>query len=306
MKAIRLKCFKCGGVVRPRRRETIEDVNIATLYGAKWRMECDECGLKTKEYGELVLAKGAWLAKEKPVSPAWQMLNATPKPTSTEEPEAPRVPFASITTEPKAPFEKQEGERRCGTCAHFSASLSYEPCLSCYPHLGYRGWEPRVPRVSKTPEPSILSEAAEPSRCATCRHESKLFCEEPCRSCSSGGNGVSFARANGFPNWEPRHEQKAPKAPSISETPRASILDEAASLVAGDRNADYGDCVADYTDVAVLWSVILGHEVSARQAALCMCAVKLRREAHRHKRDNLVDLCGYAEIAQRCAEKEWE
>ena len=33
-----------------------------------------------------------------------------------------------------------------------------------------------------------------------------------------------------------------------------------------------------------------------------MIAVKLIRERHKHKRDNLVDLCGYAEILNRLEE----
>jgi len=34
---------------------------------------------------------------------------------------------------------------------------------------------------------------------------------------------------------------------------------------------------------------------------LCMIAVKLARQAHRHKRDNLVDIAGYARTAAMIA-----
>lgn len=68
-----------------------------------------------------------------------------------------------------------------------------------------------------------------------------------------------------------------------SMTVTGSILAEAESLVNGDRNAAYGDCVQEYIAVAELWSTMLGIRITARQAALCMCAVKLRREAHGHR-----------------------
>lgn len=104
-----------------------------------------------------------------------------------------------------------------------------------------------------------------------------------------------------FTGWQP---VVVAKSASIQDVKTSSILIEADALVSGDRAAAYGDCTEDYRDVAALWSVVLHHTVTAREAALCMCLVKLRREAHQHKRDNLVDLCGYAHIAQKCAEKE--
>ena len=81
-----------------------------------------------------------------------------------------------------------------------------------------------------------------------------------------------------------------------------SILEEAQDLVTGDRNNSYGPAWQDYERTAKFWSLILGTEVSSRQAALCMAAVKLSRECHKHKRDNLVDMAGYAHVAQIIAE----
>ena len=42
-------------------------------------------------------------------------------------------------------------------------------------------------------------------------------------------------------------------------------------------------------------------EVGAMDVPLCMIAVKLARQAHRHKRDNLVDIAGYARTAAMVA-----
>ena len=112
---------------------------------------------------------------------------------------------------------------------------------------------------------------------------------------------------HGLPSgvWHRLKAGAPPESVSVPTVgPTDSILLEAEQVVHGARNDAYGDCVDDYTDVAALWSVVLGFPITPHQAALCMCAVKLRREAHKHGRDNLVDLCGYAHIAQRCAEAE--
>jgi hypothetical protein len=80
------------------------------------------------------------------------------------------------------------------------------------------------------------------------------------------------------------------------------IFDEAAALMGGDRQESYGDCVDNHRRIALIFSGILGIEVSAHQAALLMEGVKLAREAHRPKRDNRVDGAAYWRIADACAE----
>lgn len=85
-----------------------------------------------------------------------------------------------------------------------------------------------------------------------------------------------------------------------------SVAEEAHEIVGGDRRADYGHPHDDYSRVAKLWSAILGVPVTPRQAALCMIAVKISRECHRHKRDNLVDICGYALVTEMILEREAE
>ena len=57
----------------------------------------------------------------------------------------------------------------------------------------------------------------------------------------------------------------------------------------------------------MLWTGILagrlreGQHVTPMDVPLCMIAVKLARQAHRHKRDNLVDIAGYARTAAMVA-----
>ena len=78
-----------------------------------------------------------------------------------------------------------------------------------------------------------------------------------------------------------------------------SVLKEAAYIVDGDREQTYGHPSLNFERTAVLWSVIFGHPVTLRQVALALVCLKLAREVHQHKRDNLVDAIGYL----RCIEK---
>ena len=72
-----------------------------------------------------------------------------------------------------------------------------------------------------------------------------------------------------------------------------TICQEADRLVSGERGSFYGHPLDDFSKTAVLWSVVLGVRVTAEQVTKCMAQVKVARELNRHKRDNLVDECGY-------------
>mgnify|MGYP003145574861 CR=1 FL=1 len=77
-----------------------------------------------------------------------------------------------------------------------------------------------------------------------------------------------------------------------------SILDEAKYLVNGARGKNYGHPIEDFSKTAKMWSAILDTKVSPQDVGLCMVAVKLSREVNKHKRDNLVDIAGYALTVQ--------
>lgn len=71
-----------------------------------------------------------------------------------------------------------------------------------------------------------------------------------------------------------------------------------------ERGNDYDEPRANHSRIAAIWSAILGVEVSAHQAALCMVGVKLAREAYKHKADNCDDGEAYFRIARIIAEQD--
>lgn len=83
----------------------------------------------------------------------------------------------------------------------------------------------------------------------------------------------------------------------------AKLATEAVFLVTGDRDDDYGHPLQDHTRTALMWSAIIGTEVTAEQVCLCMAALKISRECHKPKRDNLVDGIGYLMNAYECSER---
>ena len=85
-----------------------------------------------------------------------------------------------------------------------------------------------------------------------------------------------------------------------------SILSEAEEIVNGSRHSDYGDARESFGRVATIASVMTGKELSPEDCCSVMMAVKLVRESFKHKRDNLVDLCGYAHIMNELNENESE
>jgi hypothetical protein len=86
-----------------------------------------------------------------------------------------------------------------------------------------------------------------------------------------------------------------------------TVLDTALRITDGSRQADYGHPRDDFARTATMWTGILagrlrdGAAIAAGDIPLCMIAVKLARQAHRHKRDNLVDIAGYARTASMVA-----
>lgn len=92
----------------------------------------------------------------------------------------------------------------------------------------------------------------------------------------------------------------------MDEENNKSILAEAEEIVNGSRHSDYGDARESFSRVATIASVMTGKELAPEDCCAVLMAVKLVRESFKHKRDNLVDLCGYAHIMNELNENESE
>lgn len=89
-------------------------------------------------------------------------------------------------------------------------------------------------------------------------------------------------------------------------TPEGIIAD-ASAAVHGDRQDDYGKPQANHKCTAALWSTYLhrcGIVANLTPRNVCMMNIlqKVSRDANVPKRDNLVDIAGYAENAGMCDE----
>lgn len=101
--------------------------------------------------------------------------------------------------------------------------------------------------------------------------------------------------------FQPLHLKASVAVDRTDET----ILQEAQRLVHGNRGADYGHPIDDYTRTGRMWGAILGiPDIDPRICCLMMAAMKISRETNKHKRDNLTDLSGYAECASMVAERQ--
>ena len=98
-----------------------------------------------------------------------------------------------------------------------------------------------------------------------------------------------------------KYAEKITNSKLPREEAEISILDEASDLVGNHRSAHYGPPQINHERIAQLWSVLFDTPITARQVALAMVMVKLSREIHAPKRDNLVDGAAYLHIADICS-----
>lgn len=86
-------------------------------------------------------------------------------------------------------------------------------------------------------------------------------------------------------------------APPPTKRPE-TILEEAQRLVYGDRQESYGHPIDDFRRTAAMWTGMLGEQLTRplrpEDVALMMALVKVSREHHKPKRDNVTDIAGYA------------
>lgn len=88
-----------------------------------------------------------------------------------------------------------------------------------------------------------------------------------------------------------------------------SILEEALACTSGDRRRDYDHALPNHQRIAGYWnahlkSVGIEGVLSPADVALMMILLKVARQARTPKRDNLVDIAGYARCVAQIEEME--
>ena len=85
-------------------------------------------------------------------------------------------------------------------------------------------------------------------------------------------------------------------------TTRSDVPTEAAGLINGDRNHEYGDPREMHQRAADIYNAYRGAMLTAHDVAMILLSVKLARLAHMpDHRDSYVDICDYAGIAYEIA-----
>jgi len=107
----------------------------------------------------------------------------------------------------------------------------------------------------------------------------------------------------------------SPCVDELPERPAAStvsVLTEALEATSGDRRRDYDHALPNHQRIAFYWNAhlraigVLGKnaEISPADVAMMMILLKVARQAKTPKRDNLVDIAGYARCVAQIEEME--
>lgn len=84
---------------------------------------------------------------------------------------------------------------------------------------------------------------------------------------------------------------------NVGQPIHENCLDEAGKIVRGSREDTYGPAERNLSRIAEMWSAYLSVPITARQVAVMMVLLKASRDAFKPKHDNMVDICGYAYLA---------
>jgi hypothetical protein len=90
---------------------------------------------------------------------------------------------------------------------------------------------------------------------------------------------------------------------------RELLLKDAATIIMGDRNAQYGDPTQDFARTATMWQTYLDgidRELEPHDVAVMMILLKVSRLAWSpNKRDHWLDIAGYAGCGFECVTTEY-
>jgi hypothetical protein len=91
--------------------------------------------------------------------------------------------------------------------------------------------------------------------------------------------------------------------------PRVEALREAARIISGDRDAQYGGPEENFTRIATIWTMLFGREFTTEDVAMAMVGLKMARYASNSgfQPDTWIDIAGYAgcgyEVGKKLSEK---
>ena len=86
------------------------------------------------------------------------------------------------------------------------------------------------------------------------------------------------------------------------EPSKTSVCELADKIVSTERQADYGHPRDNFAMIAALWKAAFGWDVTPQQVGWANVLQKISRELHKPKRDNRVDICGYAKAVDMIEE----
>ena len=81
---------------------------------------------------------------------------------------------------------------------------------------------------------------------------------------------------------------------------RTQVLEEASSLINGQRASDYGEPSESFGAIAEMWSAYTGHSIAASDVCHMMALLKIARLRNGAHRDSSNDACGYLALAAEC------
>jgi hypothetical protein len=85
-----------------------------------------------------------------------------------------------------------------------------------------------------------------------------------------------------------------------------NVLEEANSIIYGDREETYGNPAVNLNRIAEQWSLYLAQKyeiaipINFEDVCWMMADLKKVRQTHKGKRDNIVDALGYIALIDRC------
>jgi hypothetical protein len=106
----------------------------------------------------------------------------------------------------------------------------------------------------------------------------------------------------------PQNWGKVPGHEDVFPGKAETVLEEAARLTSGDRQRDYDHPFRNHQRIARLWNAYLDcrkepkGRIMPEDVATMMILLKIARNVFTPKRDNLVDVCGYARCLEQIAD----